>query len=80
MVGQTIIILTARKGRVTKLESLKVLTNKTPIYITIKVVSQTPKQAKRGNLPTCPDVTSFLTLILGEAPDTLVVRMDLNSL
>jgi hypothetical protein len=55
-----------------------VLTNKTPIYVEIEVVLQTPKQAERGNLPTFFDVTSCLTLVLEEALDTLVERMDLS--
>jgi hypothetical protein len=70
----------ARKGRVTNPEAPKVLTNRTPIYVMIEAVSQTPKQAERGNLPTFPDVTSCLTPVLEEAPDTLVARMDFNAL
>ena len=46
----------------------------------IEVIPQTPKQAERGNLPTCPDATLYLTSVLEEAPDTLVARMDFDAL
>jgi hypothetical protein len=80
MVGKTVVGLTTCKGRVTNPKALKELTNGTPIYVAIKAVSQTPKQEERGNLPTFPDVTSCLTPVLEEAPDTLVARMDFNTL
>jgi len=44
------------------------------------VILKTPKKAERGNLPTFPDATSCLTLVLEELLDILVVRMDLNPL
>jgi hypothetical protein len=56
------------------------LTNKTPIYVMIKVVLQTPEQVERGNLPTFPDVTSCLTGVLEEVPNTLATRMVFNAL
>jgi hypothetical protein len=34
------------------------------------------KTKERGNLPTFPDVTLCLTLVLEELPDTLVAKMD----
>ena len=46
------------------------------VYVAIEVVSQTPKQAERGNLPTFLDVTLCLTPMLKELPDTLVAKMD----
>jgi hypothetical protein len=73
MTRQTFVGLTACKGRVTKLEASKVLTNESLVDAMIKVIPQTPKQSKRGNLPTWIDETSCLNIELEEAPNTLVV-------
>jgi hypothetical protein len=60
---------------VTNPKEVKVLTNETPVYVAIKVVPQTTKQAERGNLPTFSYATLCLTPILEEAHNTLIVRM-----
>ena len=80
MVEKTIIGPISRKGKVAKIEASKVLTNITPIYVTIEVVTQTPKQVERGNLSTFHDATSCLNLVLEENLDIVVARMDFNAL
>ena len=80
MVEGIVVSPTTCKGRVTKPEDLKVLTNRTPIYIMMEVISQTPKKVESDNIPTGPDVTSCLNPMLEEAPGTLVARMDFDAL
>jgi hypothetical protein len=80
MVKGTVIGPTAHKGRVTKPEALKVLTNETLVYVEIEVVLKTPKNEERGKLPTFPNTMSLLTFVLEETPNTLVARTDFKSL
>jgi hypothetical protein len=59
MVEKIVISLTICKGMVTKSKSLKVLIDRTLVYVMIEAVSQTPKQAERGNIATFLDAISF---------------------
>jgi hypothetical protein len=80
MDGRAVVGMIECKGRVTNPKALKVLTNRPPVNVAIKVVLQTPNQEDMGNFSTFPDATSCLTPMLEEAPDTLVARMNFNAL